>query len=94
MFSEFNINYNKEPEQFKKGTSLIKKIVKVNEKNSLVVCPLYVDIIKDSFWNENPEILGCKPARVLNMNTMTTAGVLESEDTILTIPITPKKFVM
>lgn len=64
LFSEFNMNYNKEPEQFKKGTSLVRKIVKNEEggKPLLVAVALYSDIISDKFWMENSEILECKSA--------------------------------
>merc|ERR1712062_941160 len=41
LFSEFGINYNKEPEQLKKRTTLI---------------ALDCDIIGDEFWLENPHI--------------------------------------
>lgn len=64
LFSEFNVNYNKEPEQFKKGTSLVRKVLKDKEggKPLLVAVALYSDIISDKFWMDNPEILECKQA--------------------------------
>ena len=49
LFSEFNINYNNEPEQFKKGTTLIREKGKITEH--------FVDIIGDAFWNDHPTLL-------------------------------------
>ena len=48
LFSEFGINYNNEPEQFRKGTLLLKKGSQVEES--------YQDVIGDKFWNENAAI--------------------------------------
>ena len=48
LFSEFGINYNNEPEQFRKGTLLLKKGSQVEES--------YQDVIGDKFWNENVAI--------------------------------------
>jgi len=46
LFSEFGINYNNEPEQFRKGTILIKNPgSNVQESNQ--------DLIGDHFWTEN-----------------------------------------
>lgn len=60
LFQEFNMNYNNEPDMFKKGTSLVRKLIVDPEsgKNIHVVIPLYCDIISNTFWNENPEIIG------------------------------------
>ena len=49
LFSEFGINYNNEPEQYKKGTTLIRENGSLSE--------LFVDIIGDSFWNSEHSIL-------------------------------------
>ena len=49
LFSDFNINYNSEPEQFKKGTTLIREKGKITEH--------FVDIIGDAFWNDHPTLL-------------------------------------
>merc|ERR1712032_876128 len=46
LFSEFGINYNKEPEQFKKGTT------KLRSKLLALDC----DIIGEDFWLENPHL--------------------------------------
>ena len=49
LFSEFGMNYNNEPEQFRKGTTLIHCNGEVQE--------VFQDIIGDVFWSENPTIL-------------------------------------
>lgn len=55
LFSQFGINYNNEPEQLRKGTTLIKP--KGRPKGSKEVQELYCDIIGDTFWNEYPDLL-------------------------------------
>lgn len=59
LFSEFSTNYNNEPVMFKKGTVLIKKVIShpENGQKVTVMVPFHEDIIKDSFWKVNPEIL-------------------------------------
>ncbi|XP_070595099.1 probable tRNA(His) guanylyltransferase isoform X1 [Erythrolamprus reginae] len=73
LFSEFNINYNKEPEIYRKGTVLIWKkeyeIIKTKIKTETEekeieqtrmrnrLKPLHCDIIGNEFWEHNPEIL-------------------------------------
>uniref|UniRef100_A0A1B6CM51 tRNA(His) guanylyltransferase n=1 Tax=Clastoptera arizonana TaxID=38151 RepID=A0A1B6CM51_9HEMI len=75
LFQEFGINYNKEPELFRKGTSLVRKRVKsaTDERLTHVVIPLNCDIISDKFWDENPDILQGAPLQefdnVLNLPT-------------------------
>ena len=49
LFSEFGINYNNEPAQYKKGTTLIRENGSLSE--------LFVDIIGDSFWNSEHSIM-------------------------------------
>ncbi|KAL3282289.1 hypothetical protein HHI36_005477 [Cryptolaemus montrouzieri] len=62
LFSEFNINYNDEPEIFKKGTILLRK--KIRSPNSdhfkKVIIPLHEDLISEKFWNIHSEILTIK----------------------------------
>nr|XP_023015557.1 probable tRNA(His) guanylyltransferase [Leptinotarsa decemlineata] len=62
LFSQFNINYNNEPPMFKKGTILLWKRVKHPQHGRLkqVIIPLHEDLIQDSFWNRNSEILSIK----------------------------------
>ncbi|XP_974895.2 probable tRNA(His) guanylyltransferase [Tribolium castaneum] len=66
LFSEFNTNYNNEPEMFKKGTILIRKRIKSPKhgKARLVILPLHEDLIQDKFWEKNSEILAIKTAQL------------------------------
>jgi len=67
LFSQFGINYNTLPEQFKKGSVVIRQrekvVVKHKEDGTPVqrerVAPvvLHVDIIREAFWKEHPELL-------------------------------------
>lgn len=62
LFSEFGINYNQEPEQLKKGTTIIKRKEEINSDNGesktrTRVLELSCDIIGDQFWKENPHLL-------------------------------------
>lgn len=61
LFQEFGINYNNEPALFRKGTTLIRKLVPdgTGRLKSAVV-PIVDDIIGDRFWKENPEVIGLK----------------------------------
>ncbi|KAL5109963.1 putative tRNA His guanylyltransferase [Taenia crassiceps] len=52
LFSEFGINYNNEPQLFRKGTVIFRK-----EPKKVAVEERNCDIIKDDFWNENPHLL-------------------------------------
>ncbi|KAJ1643399.1 tRNA-histidine guanylyltransferase 1-like [Coemansia asiatica] len=67
LFSEFEINYNNEPAIFKKGSVIIREKVlidvvdaqgKMTKRTKTEVAILHCDIIKNAFWNENPDILG------------------------------------
>jgi len=55
LFSEFAMNYNDEPDQFKKGTILVKDPNPEDKKNPYL--ELYQDLIGDTFWEEHPELL-------------------------------------
>lgn len=63
LFSQFGINYNNELELFKKGTTLLRKKVKhpMKSKSKQIVLPLNVDMIADSFWAMNNEVLDISP---------------------------------
>ncbi|GIY75762.1 probable tRNA(His) guanylyltransferase [Caerostris darwini] len=64
LFCQFEINYNKEKEQFKKGTFIIRNKVhkeKVildgySENEGLYIT--FIDIIGNKFWEQNSHILG------------------------------------
>lgn len=55
LFLEYDVNYNKEPEMYKKGTVLLYPMTE--NKRDGPVEERYVDIISDQFWNENQYIL-------------------------------------
>jgi tRNA(His) guanylyltransferase len=67
LFSEFGINYNALPEQFKKGSIVIRRkcivVVKTDaegrpiERERVEPVVLHCDIIRDEFWREHPELL-------------------------------------
>eukprot|EP00057_Strongylocentrotus_purpuratus_P033629 XP_792143.2 PREDICTED: probable tRNA(His) guanylyltransferase [Strongylocentrotus purpuratus] len=71
LFSQFDINYNAEPEIFRKGTTLMSNTVeeevlcgqgtefeKTVSKTRRTVNKIHKDIIGNSFWTEHPELLG------------------------------------
>jgi len=62
LYSEFDINYNKEPPQMKKGTTIIKKKTEIPMENGgtkvrTKQVELDCDIIGDEFWKENSHLL-------------------------------------
>ena len=64
LYSEFGINYNNEPLQYRKGTTIIKKKVELSSENGAggtkmrtKTFELDCDIIGDEFWNENPHLV-------------------------------------
>ncbi|CAG9855695.1 unnamed protein product [Phyllotreta striolata] len=59
LFSEFGINYNNELDLFKKGTILLRKNIKhpLHEKSRQVIYPFHEDLIRDTFWDKNTNIL-------------------------------------
>nr|CAG4644184.1 EOG090X0AR4 [Lepidurus arcticus] len=62
LFSEFGINYNKEPALFRKGTVLLRqKLESTNDdKNAkrFQVVASYTDLIGETFWQNQPDLLG------------------------------------
>lgn len=56
------MNYVNEPELFRKGTTLIRKLIPspVDGKLRQFILPLHCDLMGDDFWKENPEIVGLK----------------------------------
>ncbi|GLV41803.1 tRNA-histidine guanylyltransferase [Carabus blaptoides fortunei] len=75
LFSEFGINYNIEPVIFRKGTILLRKIIKNPMKSNLKPCqviyPFHKDLIKNQFWDENSEILSGNGVKTYEWNTET-----------------------
>ncbi|XP_045459064.1 probable tRNA(His) guanylyltransferase [Melitaea cinxia] len=59
LYKEFNINYNNEPNIFKRGTLLLRKTL-LNEsrmKPLSVIVDVHDDMLKDSFWRDNSILL-------------------------------------
>ncbi|KAG5356480.1 tRNA(His) guanylyltransferase [Yarrowia sp. C11] len=66
LFSEFGLNYNNEPDVFKKGTTIVKEFdttglsqrqVERKMKKMGRVRVMHCDIIRDAWWNERKWIL-------------------------------------
>lgn len=66
LFKECETNYNNELPIYRKGTVLVRKLVNLPPSKSKkhVICPLHVDIIGDSFWEEYDEILSLKDLKL------------------------------
>lgn len=66
ILKDYGIVYNNEPILFRKGTTLIRKLVPMpgDTKFHQVVFPLCIDLTNEEFWRENSEILGLKPLTV------------------------------
>ncbi|XP_043277177.1 probable tRNA(His) guanylyltransferase [Venturia canescens] len=78
LFQEFGINYNNEPQYFRKGTTLLRKIVTDESgKTKKMVVPFIGDIIGERFWRDNPEILGLKKQKT--MKTENTSSTTKEE---------------
>ncbi|XP_018407459.1 PREDICTED: probable tRNA(His) guanylyltransferase [Cyphomyrmex costatus] len=74
LFQEFGINYNNEPSLFRKGTTLIRKLVPDNTgRLKPTIVPLVDDIIGDRFWKENPEVIGLKSLATYQSFNLTTS---------------------
>ncbi|XP_001605413.2 probable tRNA(His) guanylyltransferase [Nasonia vitripennis] len=79
LYQEFGINYNNEPAVYRKGTTLLRKLVAHgNGRLKPTVVPLVDDIIGDRFWKENPEVIGLKSLGTyqLPMNNIPTSMVI------------------
>lgn len=60
LFTSFGVNYNNLPQQYRKGTILVRKNVAVqslDNKRCQLIVPLFTDLIGDQFWTEHSEIL-------------------------------------
>lgn len=68
LFKDYGINYNNEPLLFRKGTTLVRKLVPNAKDNTMHQCILQLncDVINDGFWKENFEILGLKSLQVFH----------------------------
>ncbi|KAM3964826.1 tRNA-histidine guanylyltransferase [Aphomia sociella] len=65
LFNDFQINYNNEPEIFKRGTLLLRKIINNENMNkpSTVIVDVHDDMLKDKFWKEHASLLTMKPSK-------------------------------
>eukprot|EP00877_Chromochloris_zofingiensis_P006558 jgi/Chrzof1/2155/Cz11g04100.t1 len=67
LFNQFGINYNNLPEQFRKGSVVIRERTRIVvkhredgtpvERERLQLQVLYCDVIAQSFWDEHPHVL-------------------------------------
>lgn len=66
LFKECGTNYNNELSIYRKGTVLVRKLIHIPPSKSKkpIICPLHVDIIGDSFWEEHEEILHLKALKL------------------------------
>lgn len=52
---QLGINYNNEPEIFKKGTIFIRE-PREDKKKKLIINKYHIDLIKESFWDSRASI--------------------------------------
>ncbi|CAH2104532.1 unnamed protein product [Euphydryas editha] len=59
LYKEFNINYNNEPNIFKRGTLLIRKTLlnELTKKPLSVIVDVHDDMLKDAFWKDHNILL-------------------------------------
>ncbi|BBN13662.1 tRNA(His) guanylyltransferase [Marchantia polymorpha subsp. ruderalis] len=78
LHTRFGINYNDLPAIFRKGSLVFKRkdenIVKVEngvpiKRQKTMVVVSHEDLIKDSFWKENPSILGSANSKKANLRS-------------------------
>lgn len=61
LFKEFNMNYNNEPEIFKRGTLLLRKTISNEETASRkVIVDVHDDMLKAAFWKDHSSLLAEK----------------------------------
>ncbi|XP_063982933.1 probable tRNA(His) guanylyltransferase isoform X2 [Diachasmimorpha longicaudata] len=66
LFQDFGINYNNEPQMFRKGTTLFRELINDTDGRSRYkVISIFDDIIGNKFWDEHPEILHVKKASTM-----------------------------
>ena len=67
LHAQFGINYAHLPEQFRKGSVIVREdreVTMTNTRGEEVTrsrrtpVVLHVDIIRDTFWQDHPDILG------------------------------------
>lgn len=77
ILKDYGIVYMKEPILFRKGTTLVRKLVPNPADGKLhpVVFPICCDITTDEFWKENPEVLALKIAQLPKPSGISTFPV-------------------
>ncbi|XP_047544844.1 probable tRNA(His) guanylyltransferase [Vanessa atalanta] len=68
LYKEFNINYNNEPNIFKRGTVLMRKSLlnESSKKPMSIIVDVHDDMLKDTFWKENSNLLLPKSKQSIN----------------------------
>lgn len=79
LFQEFNMNYNNEPEIFKRGTILLRKSILHNKVNKSIIVDVHDDMLKDKFWKENIYILSVKKSKQNLMYIGPTTEIIEDQ---------------
>ncbi|XKL65496.1 hypothetical protein PGB90_008916 [Kerria lacca] len=83
LFREFGMNYYNEPELYRKGTTLIRKLIPSPADGKLrqFILSQYCDLTGDEFWKENPEILGLKSLQVYHRTIHTNIYMVNKPNT-------------
>ncbi|XP_026757081.2 probable tRNA(His) guanylyltransferase [Galleria mellonella] len=65
LYNEFHINYNNEPDIYKRGTLLLRKIINNQDTNKTytVIVDIHDDMLKEIFWKEHSTLLTVKPSK-------------------------------
>lgn len=77
LFNEFGINYNNEPEIFKRGTLLLWKTVCYKDISKTVIVDVHNDMLKEAFWKQHSCLLLTKSKDVLFYDGPTTDLIIE-----------------
>lgn len=69
LFADFGMNYNNEPAIFRKGTTLLRKQIRIpnTDKTRQLVIPFYEDMIGNQFWKRNDELLEKKQPKFFDI---------------------------
>ncbi|XP_038210402.1 probable tRNA(His) guanylyltransferase [Zerene cesonia] len=79
LFKEFNINYNNEPEIFKRGTILLRQIVSedTSDKSVAAVVDIHDDMLKAKFWQRHCDLLEPRSKKLLSYDGPITDMIRE-----------------
>ncbi|XP_063838644.1 probable tRNA(His) guanylyltransferase [Ostrinia nubilalis] len=82
LFNEFKINYNSEPEMFKRGTLLMRKTMsdEIMGKSINLIVDTHDDMLKDRFWKENSLLFVKSPKQGLPYEGPITEMIKEQLD--------------